>query len=161
MTKTSTVKDFKESAENLTNPEQVRNLLENLHQAQAQLLTLKDTLEESNAELVGQIRVKQSEVDAILTYLKGDKDTVGAIEEYGSYQDVETGDYAIRYRRMFKSYHVPPFKKWYEKYVSAIVEETINVKALEGLIKGKLLDEADLKHKKVITEEAQYAFYVR
>ncbi len=158
-----TVKDFKESAENLTNPDEVKYLLENLHQAQAQLSALQDTLEESNAELVSSIRVKQGEVDAILLDLKGDKskDIEGAIEKHGSFQDLNTGDYAIRYRRMMRSFHVPPFKKWYQKYVSAVVVETINVQALNGLIKGKLLTEEDLKKHKVITEEAQYAYYVR
>ena len=86
-----------------------------------------------------------------------------AIETHGSYQDIGTGEYAVKYRRMIKTYHVDPFLLKYAKFAPAVVEQTINVKALEGLIKGGLIDGEDLKHPDVgvITETANYAYYIR
>ena len=155
-------KDFTKSAEKLSNPEEVKTILDYLHQAEAQLKTMQDQLEEANKELVEAIRIKQNEVEALLVDLKGDakKGIVGAIEKYGSYQDTELQHYAVRYRRMIKSYHVEPFKKWYEKYCTAVVEEAINVKALEGLVKGKLIEQEELKKKGVIQEKPEYSYYV-
>lgn len=156
-------KDFTNSAENLCNPEEVKVLLVNLHDQQLVLADQKAKLREQSKELVEEIEQTEAMIAAIELDLKGDTKLgiVGAIEQYGSFQDTENEHYAVRYRRMMSTYHVPPFKKWYEKYVSAVIEESVNVQALKGLIKGGLMTEDELKHKKVITEEAQYAYYIR
>jgi len=158
-----TAKDFTASAENLVNPDEVKLLLDYLHQAEAQLKTLQDTLEEANAELVCQIRTKQAEVSALELDLKGDpkQGIVGAIEKHGSYQDTELEHYAVRYRRMIKDYHPEPLIKHFPKFADLCIVAAVNVAALTGQVKGGLLTEAELKKKGVITEEAQIATYIR
>lgn len=146
--------DYTNSAENLCNPPEVGEALSLLHRYQ-------DTLEELKGKIPAQLQneIKEAE-EGIRVVAERIKD---AIEQYGSYQDIEAGDYAVKYRRMHKDYHVEPFKKHYPEYIPAVVTETINVKALEGLIKGGLLNEADLKHISVgvITETPQFAFVIR
>jgi hypothetical protein len=163
-------KDFSESAENLTNPDEVRTLLNGLHTIQLEKANLEAKLREESKELVEAIEAKEGEIKAVMLDLKGDPKNkiTGAIENYGSYQDTENEHYAVRYRNIIKSYHVEPFKEQYRKYVTAVIVESINVQALKGLIKGGLILEADLKDDTsgtglgaVMTETIQYSYYVR
>ena len=149
--------DYTNSAENLCNPGEVMDLLVKLHSEESIKATFEDKLKEQCAELVDGI-AKSLEVIAQIQ-----KQIKEAVDQFGSYQDLETGEYAVKYRRMSKSYHVEPFLVKYSKYATAVVEQAINVKALEGLIKGGLLNEEDLKHPDigVITETPTYAYYIR
>ena len=148
-------KDYTESAVNLCNPPQVEKLLDKLGTEEATLSQLEAELNESNGELVSKIAGQTAEITGLQLAIRE------AVEKHGSYQDLEKERYGIKYKRVSKVFHVEPFKEHYEKYVSAVVVETISVKALEGIIKGKLIEEADLKMHKVITEDVGYAFYVR
>ena len=144
--------DYTNSAVNLCNPEQLRQLLTELHARQ------KD-LEEASARIPQDIAVEIGRLGERVSDLQ--KKIRVAIDEHGSYQDIENGDYAVKYKRISKVYNADPFKEHYAKYVPAVVVETINAKALEGIIKGGLIEEADLKMHKVITEDMGYAYYVR
>ena len=144
--------DYTNSAVKLCNPEQLRQLLTELHARQ------KD-LEEANAHIPEEIAVEIHRLGERISDLQ--KMIREAIDEHGSYQDMENGDYAVKYKRMSKVYHAEPFREHYPKFVPAVVVETINAKALEGMIKGGLIEEADLKMHKVITEDIGYAYYVR
>lgn len=154
-TETKKAPDYSESAENLVNPTEVYELLVRLHGEQASLDQQKAQLRAANENLVTQIEM----TEGVISSLQGD--IKQAIETYGSFQNTELGYYGVKYRRMIKSYHAEPFNVYFTKFASAVVEETINVKALEGLIKGKLIDETELKQRNVITEETQYAFVIR
>ena len=156
-------RDFTESAENLCNPEEVKALLIAYNQAKNELDSLMEELRTQNEELSERIAVKQNEVSAIETDLKGDQKAgiVGAIEKYGSFQDKDAGVYGVRYRRISKSYHPEPLLKHFAKFAELCIMQSVNVPALEGQIRGKLLTEEELKKKGVITEETQYAYYVR
>lgn len=147
--------DYSESAENLCNPTEVYELLVRLHGEQASLANQEAELKALNPNLHEQVELTQQVIAGL------QKDIRQAIETYGSFQDTELGYYGVKYRRMIKSYHAEPFNVYFTKFASAVVEETINVKALEGLIKGKLIDEVELKQRNVITEETQFAFLIR
>ena len=84
-----------------------------------------------------------------------------AIDECGSYQDVENGWYAVKQRKESKSYLPEPFAKNFEKYAPAVIVETINVKALEGLIKGKLITEEELDKAGVIQRAESFAYIIK
>lgn len=157
MAETKKAPDYSQSAENLCNPEGVKELLDKLHGEQQNLNVLNARLKATNSELMELIFNTEQVIGFCQTEIRK------AVEAQGSYQDIEAGDYAVKYRRMHKDYHVEPFKQFYPKYVSAVVEETINVKALEGLIKGGLISEDNLKHPEVgvITEAPQFAFFIR
>lgn len=154
---TKTGKDFSNSAD-IKNPKEVKLLLDELHTEQASL-----------EEMQGKIPIKLTEAiskqkDAISLILQKVKET---IIEHGSYQDIETGSYGVRYGRKIKSYHTEPFKERFPKLIDAVIEEAVNVKALEGLLKGGLIQQDELLKplmvygQPVITEKISYAFYVR
>lgn len=149
--------DYTESAEKLINPTEVVVLLDDLHFQQGVMADIEAKIKEKCADEV-EAASRQGEVLAELQ-----NRIRKAIDTFGSFQDIEAGVYGVKYRRMTKHYHVEPFKRRYEKYVPAVVEETINVKALEGLVKGGLLTEDDLKHPEigVITETPSFAYYIR
>ncbi|GAH85494.1 unnamed protein product [marine sediment metagenome] len=154
MAETKKAPDYTNSAENLVNPPEVKKLLDMLHLKQ-------ETIDRLRTKIPVQLQNNIAEAEESIQRAK--RQLMDAVEEYGSFQDIENNEYAVRYRRMSKSYNVEPFKQFYPKYVSAVVEETINVKALEGLIKGGLISEDNLKHPEVgvITETPQYAFFIR
>lgn len=145
--------DYTNSAENLCNPEEVKALL-------TRHFGLKGSIAEMEKELEADPAYRNL-VNSQAQLLELEKEIKKAIETYGSYQDIEGGHYAVKYRRLKKGYHVEPFKKQYPQFIPAVVEEAINVKALEGLVKGNLITEEHLKVGGVITEEAQYAFFIR
>lgn len=148
--------DYSNSAD-IVNPPEVYELLCKLHEEQKNLEDQELDLRFENKNLMAQIDLSKQVVDNLTAEVKK------AVEAFGSFQDMEEGLYAVRYRRMSKSYHVEPFKHFYPNYVPAVVVETINVKALEGLVKGGLLTEDNLKNPdvSVITETPTYAFYIR
>lgn len=154
--------DYTNSAENLSNPDEVKILLDKLHQHQGHLSSYEDELHNANKVIVSNIDAEKEAITQVVANLRV------AIEKFGSYQDIESGEYAVKYRRMKSSYCVEAFKELFPKYVSAVVEETINVKALEGMVKGKLINEEELTAKvapvyrhPVISQETQYAFFIR
>ena len=154
MVETKKAPDYTNSAENLCNPQEVKELIDALHLEQANLEKLQELIP---TQLMSSIQAVRMNIDSITEQLKV------AIEQLGSYQNIEAGHYAVKYCRMHKEYHVEPFKKHYPIYTSVVIAESINVKALEGLIKGGLLNEDELKHISVgvITETPQYAFFIR
>ena len=158
MTETKTEKkapDYSQSAEKLCNPDEVRELLQKLHEEQSRLAGLEEELHKTNTALLHDIATTSGGIADLMKVIKG------AVETHGSFQDIELEWYAVKYRRMTKGYHTEPFKKHFEKYASACVEEVINVKVMEGMIKGKVFDVNTLKDLGVITETPSFAFYVR
>jgi len=147
--------DYSNSAEKLINPPEVKALLDKLHNEQGVMTSLEAELQVHCAEIVEAIAKSGVTITELQKQIKA------AVETHGSYQNVEAGEYAVKYRRMSKSYHVEPFKKIYEKYAPAVIEETINVKALEGLVKGGLISEENLKANGTITETPTFAFFIR
>ena len=148
-------KDYSKSAVKLCNPPEVKTLLEKLKFEQAKLTQLEVELRESNGKLMGKIAGQTAEVTGLQLAIRE------AVEEHGSYQDIENERYAVKFARVSKSYHIEPFKQYYPKESPMVVTEAINVEALKGLMKGKILDEETLKRQKVITETESFVFYVR
>ena len=152
MAETKKARDFTASAEKLCNPPEVKEFLDVLHRRQAELDALKAKIP---AELSKEISQAENYISAITAEIKT------AVEAFGSYQDTETGDYAVRYRRVSKVLHPEPLKKHFPKFAPLLIVEAVNAKALEGQIKGGLLSLEDLKEHGVFTETQTYAFYVR
>lgn len=145
-------KDYSESAVNLCNPIEVKALLDTLHDAQLKLEELEGQRQAELEMEIGKVNKSIADLQANIRE---------AIEKHGSYQDTEAEVYGVKYSRKSKVYHTEPFKEHYPKFVPSVVVETISSKALDGLIKGGLIPEADLRMHKVITEDVGYAFYVR
>ncbi len=148
-------KDFTESAVKLCNPEPVKVLLEKLSTAQSLVNSLSEELDAKNGPLVKKI-TKQNETIASLQL-----EIREAVEEHGSYQDLDGERYAIKYARKTEGYNLEPFKTQFPKFVELCVKETLDVRALKGQIKGKLITEQELIDASVLEYSETYAFYVR
>ncbi len=129
-------KDYSGSAVNLCNPYQVREALQILKRRQD---TLEKLYEESEdmipQELKDNIKLVQKTVAEAQTLVHD------GIELYGSYQDVEAGIYGVCQRRRSVIYLPDKVKANLPKYAPAVIEEMVNKKAFEGLIKGGLITE--------------------
>lgn len=155
MVETKKAPDYSNSAENLCNPLGVKELLDRLHQEQTILNTFNEELKTNNAELFGQIEDCTKRIADLTANIKS------AVEAQGSYQNIEAGDYAVKYRRVSKSYDAEHFQSAFPQFVPAVIVPTVNVDALKGLIKGGLITEDELKHNRVLIETTQHAFYIR
>ena len=147
-------KDFSESAKNLCNPPEVKVLLEKLSTEQHELDVLKWELE-SNTELVEKIATQSGKVADLQVAIRE------TVEEHGSYQDLEAERYAVKYARKTEWYNLEPFKTQFPKFVGLCIRETIDVTALKGQIKGKLITIKELEDAGVLDYTINYAFYVR
>jgi len=145
--------DYSESAENLVNPPEVKELLDKLHQAQATIAELDSLLIENET-----YKALKAETDLVSNVMGKIKE---AIEAHGSYQDLEAGEYAVKYRRISKSYNAEKFAEFFPNYAPAVIIQVVNEAALEGLVKGKLITEEELKNTEVTQEKIGYAFYIR
>jgi hypothetical protein len=61
------------------------------------------------------------------------------IDGYGSYQDIESGHYAVKQRRLSVSYLPEKVKQFTPDFAKAVIEEVVNKTKVEGLIKGGLI----------------------
>jgi len=146
-------KDFSASAVNLCNPPEIGEKLKELHDAQSKADTL-DAVLKAIPEYE-ELQAQQRLVGDITAQIKG------MIDAQGSYQDLDNERYALKYSRATKQYHAEPFIENYPKYAPAVIENSVNVKALEGLLKGGLLTEEGLEAYGVLTKKVDYAYYVR
>jgi len=149
------VADYSKSAENLVNPSEVKELLNQLHQKEKDKEEFEVELKEQCADLVLSI----ADTGQAITELQ--KQIKEAVEQFGSYQDLEAGDYAVKYRRVSKSYDAEEFAQFFDKFAPAVIIQTVNEKALEGLIKGGLITEQELKNTGVLKEDTKYAYVIR
>lgn len=148
--------DYTASAINLCNPNEVKLALIELYTAQANLVMLESKVRDLIPKEL------RDEVEAIRKDVTGLNQSVReAIEEHGSFQDVENGNYALQQLKKSSVYHVDPFKEHFSKHTGSVVEETINRKALEGLVKGGLIEQADLEGFKVVTYDETRAFIIK
>ena len=152
MTTTKAAPDYSKTAENLCNPDEVKELLDRLHEAQTTLAYHKDSIP---TKIAKGIEKAEQDIADITAQVKD------AVEVHGSFQDIGALTYAVKYRRMIKSYDPVAFRECYSQYAPAVIVESVNAKALEGLIKGNLLTYENLINHSVITETPQFAFFVR
>jgi uncharacterized coiled-coil protein SlyX len=147
-------KDFSESAVNLVNPPEVGEKLKELHQAQEDVKLQEQLLSEiATYQLLKEAEQKVADITAQIKAM---------VDKLGSWQSLEDETYAVKYARKTAVYdNLPSFKKHFPKFVELCVKETLDVNALKGQIRGKLITEAELEKTKVLTYETGYAFYVR
>lgn len=149
-------KDFKDSALNLCNPEPVKELLEKLSDEQAKLKAINDELEVVAADLIKKGNTQKLIIEGL------DKQIRAEVEEHGSYQDTENERYAVKYARKTAVYgNIEAFKKNFPKFAELCIKEAIDITALNGQLKGKLITQEQLEEAKVLTWDTGYAFYIR
>ncbi len=127
--------DYSSSAVNLTNPPQIGELLAQLHAEQAELAVLQDEMQKSIPQL---LKDKAESVNKDIT--ESDKAIRVAIDMFGSYQDTDKGEYAVKQRKESITYKSELARQYLEsKALNMVLIESINTKALEGLVKGGIV----------------------
>lgn len=148
--------DYSASAMNLENPKEVLADLHAYHSVLKQLEELKVKMDACiPRELSDQLTSLQTQLGGCTEAIKSD------IEIFGSYQDLEKGWYGIKQRAVSKSFSAQAFKITYPQFTPVVIVETVNEKALAGLIKGGLLTEIDLKEKGITQETESFRFIIK
>lgn len=145
--------DYSNTAVNLCNPPEIGLKLMDYQNCQTKARTIEANLQAyPEFQELQDCQKKLADLNAQIRSM---------VDAQGSYQDIENSFYAVKYVRKSKVYQVEPFKEHYAKYAPAVIMETINAKALEGLVKGGLIEEADLRMHKVFTEDISYAYVIK
>lgn len=148
------VKNFENSAVNLVNPPEVGEKLKELHIAQEQAKLFEAALAEDD-NFKEMKRYEQMVIDITAQ-------TKDMVDKLGSWQSLEEESYAVKYARKTAVYgNLPSFKQNFPKFVELCVKETLDVNALKGQVKGKLITEEQLEKTRVLTYDTGFAFYVR
>ena len=159
MTETRATKknpNYESSAVNLCNPPEVRNdllTLVDMRNDLAVLQTERDNL--IPQELKDRIEICQkyiTEQDQVLRI---------AIDEFGSFQDVESGQYAVKQRKVSRSYKAEPFEKSYPQFAPAVIIKAVDTIKIHGLIKGGLLNEPDLERDGVLVCTESFSYIIK
>lgn len=144
--------DYTESAENLCNPPEIGLKLAELHAVQSLEKEHVATLEKNETyKLLKATERRETELTAQIKEM---------IDAQGSFQDMGLGLYAVKYRRISKVYDAEIFAEVFPKYVPVVLS-TVNVSALEGLIKGGLIKEEELRNSGVLKDDIKYAFVIK
>jgi len=146
--------DYSNSAENLVNPPEIGEKLKELQDLQSTITHLENWLSGECPEYM-ELKETEQKVADLTAQIKD------MIDAQGSYQDLDQGNYAVKYRRISKSYEPESFIKAYPQFVPAVIVNAVNTQALQGLIKGGLLTEDDLKKNLVQKESISYAYVVK
>jgi Holliday junction resolvase-like predicted endonuclease len=148
--------DYSASAVNLTNTTKLAMAMNIYRNEQADLQKLQ---EEADSYIPDTLRESIAKKQDIIAHTA--QDIRGLIDLHGSYQDVEHGIYAVKQRKLSKSYKAEPFEKTYPQYAPAVIAKAVDVAKLTGLIKGGLLDEARLEADGVLTISETYSYIIK
>jgi hypothetical protein len=148
--------DYSQSALMLTNPPAVEVAL-------MELLTKQQVLDDLKAQAAALIPQELTDriAQAATAVAEKNAEVRQAIDNFGSYQNLTTGWYALKQVKVKREYLAEPFIENFPKFAPAVIEQTVNVKALDGLVKGHLITEDDLKGAGVINESKSYAYIIK
>ena len=145
--------DYSASA-NITNNEVVEDLLNQYINEQVAIQTLNEEMQKLiPTEMKLDMEQKTGNLEQLNIMLHK------AIDEAGSYQDIEAGHYAVKQRKVSKSYDASKFGGWYPQFKDAVIVPSVNLKALQGLIKGGLIKE-DSPEMQDITQTSESFVYI-
>lgn len=148
--------DYSASAVNLCNPPELQELLARLYEAQGNANEIKDRIDAAiPPELLKASEQVRDTISALNTEIRA------VIEKYGSYQDVINGAYAIKQRKVSRTYNAQPFETNYPQFAPAVIIKAVDTTKLNGLIKGGLLTEEQLRQTGVLTETESYAYIIK
>lgn len=148
--------DYSKSAVNLCNPPELEIMLgryRDLQYVQEQLNNQAKAL--IPPELSSAIAKKGDAINELNTMIRE------KIDLLGSYQNLDNGMCAIKQRKVSKSYNAEEFDRWYPEYSKAVIVKAIDTTKLNGLIKGNLIKEEDLKEREILKETETYAYIIK
>ena len=145
--------DFSASAVNLINPSSQAQRLNELHAWQSKVSQL-DAVLRAMPEYE-ELKTAESQVNLITERIKT------FIDIEGSYQDVNSGVYAVKQRRLSKQYNAELFEATYPEYAPAIIKKAVDTVKLNGLVKGGLVSEDTMRQTLVMTETETFAYIIK
>lgn len=148
--------DYTKSAVNLRNPIEVGNLLVQYRKEEQDIESIQSQIQ---ALIPKELQEKLEELQNY--HAETNNAIRKAIDEFGSYQDLETGVYGVKQRKVSKSYNAENFKLCYSQFAPAIIIETIDIPKLSGLIKGNLITEDDLRRKNILKETETFSYIIK
>ncbi len=143
--------DYTLSAENLTNPPEVGQLLLEMRARQKHVEFL-DAILRAYPEYQEQLLTREEIADL-------DKLIRQEIDKQGSYQDVDAGLYGIKQKRIAVTYTSQSVRSTIPESAQAVIEETVNRKKIEGLIKGGLITPSQIND--IGFETTSFAYIVK
>jgi len=138
-TEEKTKKNPTYQAINQTNAPEVKAALDALYLYETELEKIREQIKAAIPELIE----RGDNLDRAIVAKKAEIKSL--IQEHGSYQDVEAGEYALICERKTPQYNAQAFKYRYMQFAPAVIVDTVNADALKGLIKGGLLSQEDLE----------------
>jgi hypothetical protein len=154
--------DYAKSAVNLQSSPIIKEKLEQLKAIQEQIGEYRRQMEElipADLKAAGLSETEkffnlQSQIKAL-------------IETEGSYQDLENNLYAIKQKKVTKSYDttsqfaVSRFKDCFPKFANAVIVRSLDTQTLSGLVRGELINEDDLQKVGILIETPSYTYIVK
>ena len=148
--------DYSASAVNLKNDINLAIDLQAYHGLSDQI---KELLTEIDAaipqEMKDQLSSWQTQLNACGEAVRTD------IEQYGSYQDLDKGWYAVKQRKISKSYNAEKFEAIYPQYSPAVIIKAVDTTKLNGLIKGGLITNDELILHAITKETESFAYIIK
>lgn len=150
--------DYSNSAVKMCNPATIQTALHGLALLESELASIQEEIKNYiPAELMNQEAGVQMAIESTKNLIKG------MIDSDGSYQDLSAGWYAVKQRKVSRSYNPTAFERNYPEFASAVIVKAVDTVKLNGLIKGGLLNEDNLKNPDVgvITETESYSYIIK
>ncbi len=144
--------DYAASAVMLTNPPQVEGLLRELQTCQMAVIQLRNQADALVPdELKGKIQRAEEQANKL------SKDIRQSIAEFGSYQDIDKGWYAILQRRESITYK-PELVRQYapSKVASFVLIESVDSKAMDAMLKSGQLTPVEARQCGEVKESFAY-----
>ena len=133
--------DYSASAVNLTNPQVLEVAMAAYRYELAKMADIEVQIKAAIPQALSDILDQQGRVLADMS-----KAIHGLIDQFGSYQNIELGIYAVKQRRESTSYTVEGCRKAIPQFAPAVIEEYVNDKKVEGLLKGGLITKEDVAY---------------
>ena len=148
--------DYSASAVKMVNPPEIKILLGELQKLKADMLILNEQVDALiPQELRDRIEICQKWI------IEKELDIRLAVDMFGSYQDLEQGQYAIKQRKISKSYDAQKFEAIYPQYSPAVIIKAVDTTKLNGLIKGGLITNDELILHAITKETESFAYIIK
>ncbi len=148
--------DYLKSAVNLCNPKEVEVLLTKYTEVRKALDNLSEKAQAFiPKEIVDNISLANEELNKLNTEIRQ------AIDQFGSYQDLENEVYGVKQRKVSRAYDALVFDVAYPEYSKAVIIKAVDTTKLNGLIKGNLIKEDELREKGILKETEAYSYIIK
>ena len=148
--------DYSASAVKMVNPPETHTLLGELKNLKADILVLNEQVDALiPQELRDRIEICQKRI------IEKEVDIRLAVDMFGSYQDLDKGWYAVKQRKISKSYNAEKFEAIYPQYSPAVIIKAVDTTKLNGLIKGGLITNDELILHAITKETESFAYIIK